>query len=67
MTYFNTENRINLQLPNMKFPLFLIITSCSIIFNIFSGCSNNQTKYKNQIEKRKLKLFQKLNQRKIPC
>ena len=60
MTYFNTENRINLQLSNMKSPLFLIITFCSIIFNIFSGCSNNQTKYKNQIEKKKTKIVSKV-------
>ena len=64
MTYFNTENRINLQLSNMKFPLFLIITSCSIIFNIFSRCSNNQTKYKNQIEKKKTKIVSKVKSKK---
>ena len=64
MTYFNTENRINLQLSTMKSPLFLIITSCSIIFNIFSGCSSNQTKYKNQIEKKKTKIVSKVKSKK---
>ena len=48
----------------MKSIFYLIITSCGLIFHIFSGCSNNRTNHKDYVAKKKTKIVSKVKSKK---